>query len=242
MGLFSKSRHLLINSTLLCLFALFFSTEVLADSVSVFQGDRKAAGDEFDEFKSKRTVQVAEKVNRIKREKITEIRPPSVKSYMASIRPDGRLEKFFEIINHVNEVEADSCGVCWSVFNKLATGAKSALAARDKNIKVKAEKKNGEKEDPLNDGKENTKKIVEEVYRSREPNLGVIEASRYLFIEIAISKESEQIREALDVLAEHLNKKDGKTIAEQEYFSSLAHYMMKPFWDISGEDKGKDVE
>jgi len=185
-----------------------------------FQGDRKAEGDEFDSFKSNKTVAVMEKTNRIKREKVTAIKAYPLYDLMGKIALDGRLEKLIEILDDLSTNDADSCPGCWSVYNRIYSSAVST----NRKIVKKAMLTKVNKKTTSDDNKDSS-----QTTKRREPNIQVTDATYLLFTGVAASSERDLIQKPIEIMYEKLTNKEGMTPGEHDYFSILASLIMEPF-------------
>lgn len=188
----------------------------------------------MDSFKSSKTVTVMEKQVRIKREKVTLLKPGALQNLMIGLYEDNRLEKFIEILKKMVDDEADSCPYCWSTYSRLQSSAVSVLQKASKGyLKLSDGKKRTNNK--VDKGKEDTTKN-KAMPKRREPHTKVVDSAQQLFAQVLDTPEETGIKNAMTILVDELKLKENKTPGEHDYFSVLADAMYMPFLGEVGEE------
>ena len=129
---------------------------------------------------------------------------------------DGRKEALFGMLD-VNAYKDESCVACRPLLKTFAAGCKAGF--------VKAPKKGEPVATPTS------------IPKQREPNLEAISYASTLFTLLADDAKDlgfgEEMLGAMHRLTAVLTAKEGRTIAEQEYYSLISHYANTPFQTLT---------
>ena len=169
---------------------------------------------------------------------------------------DGRQLKFFEMLDEhdVRDVECPACKPLISSF----TGSCRAAKPSKKVVVKKAKHKKGSEPEEVADpepeispteGEEGADPALSKVFLQREPNVLVIQGLSQIFSPLAEDEEwIDEHAKAVDRLVKILREKEGKTLAEIDYFDFMSQYIMAPFTEYfekkmpKGRQKGRSGE
>lgn len=195
---------------------------------------------QMDSFKSSKTVSVMEKQVRIKREKVTLLKPGALQTFMIGLYEDNRLDKFIEMLKVLIDDEADSCPYCWSTFSRIQS---SAVSVQQKAKKGYLKNNSGKKIKSRESKDKGESLDKSKNVKRREPHTQVVDAAQSLFAQVLETPEETGVKNALTILSDKLKEDENKTPGEHDYFTYLADAMYTPFLEdeaFEEDDQYKD--